>query len=128
MTPNKRSKVKWAWVPDEDDPDTINLVSVSGEIDEDVYISEGSLNGSVYPNGTFRPEENVDPRLVNSELFSRVCFLHPTTMNHLCIKLCQLIELDLEDGKIRTGLAWPANSMKLGEGPWFESHSNHHFY
>ena len=38
MTPSKRSKVKWSWQVDEDDPGMISLVDSSGTLDEDVYI------------------------------------------------------------------------------------------
>ena len=67
--------------------------------------SDGVLNARVYPHGQFHPDENIDPRLVDSQLFSRACFLNPATMGQLEIKLATLIALTLDE-KEYTGVAW----------------------
>ena len=119
MTPSKRSKVKWSWQVDEDDSSIISLVDSNGTLDEEVYIrllllilmdkeqnlSDGVLIARVYPHGQFHPDENIDPRLVDSQLFSRACFLNPATMGQLDIKLATLIALTLDE-KEYTGVAW----------------------
>ena len=42
--------------------------------------SDRVLTARIYPHGQFHPDENVDRRLVDSQLFSRVVFINSITM------------------------------------------------
>ena len=115
MTPSKKaSKMKWTWTRDEEDVDMINLVDSNGQLDEEVYINEGVLTARVYPHGQFHIDEHVDARLVNSELFKRVCMMNLVTMDQLNIQLGALVTVMVDNDEL-TGLAWPHNQVKLGE-------------
>jgi len=115
MTPSKKaSKAKWSWQRDDEDTGVINLVDSNGTIDEEVYISEGVMTARVYPHGQFHIDEHVDARLVDSELFKRVCMLNPVTMDQMRIQLGALVAVMVDNDEL-TGLAWPHNQVKLGE-------------